>query len=166
MTVDQPPLERRSVGTLDGDSALSYTDDTTDRAVAERVMDALANELALEGAAITVLVDEGRVRLSGTARDEDQAFLASVLAADRGACRLGEVAFVDSSSRIGRTVIGGIVLKCSGSRAANHRGAGVPEATMAPWNGSTRRPAPPSPSSTPIRKQDASCSAVPRPASA
>lgn len=82
VTVDQPPLERRSVGTLDGDSALSYTTDTTDRAVAERVMDALANEPALEGAAITVLVDEGRVRLSGTARDEDQAAYALELAQD------------------------------------------------------------------------------------
>jgi osmotically-inducible protein OsmY len=82
VTVDESPLARRSVGTLDGDSAFSYTADTTDRAVAERVMDALANEPSLEGAAITVLVDEGRVRLSGTARDEDQAAYAREVAQD------------------------------------------------------------------------------------
>ena len=82
VTVDESPLARRSVGTLDGDSAISYTADTSDRAVAERVMDALANEPALEGAAITVLVDEGRVRLSGSARDEDQASYALEVAQD------------------------------------------------------------------------------------
>jgi hyperosmotically inducible periplasmic protein len=82
IATDEPRLERRSVGTLDGDSAISYTADTPDRAVAERVMDALANEPALEGAAITVLVDEGQVRLSGTARDEDQAAYALELAQD------------------------------------------------------------------------------------
>ena len=82
VTVDESPPEHRSVGTLDGDSAFSYTADTTDRAVAERVMDALANEPALEGAAITVLVDEGQVRLSGTARDEDQAAYAREVAQD------------------------------------------------------------------------------------
>jgi len=81
VTVDESPLER-SVGTLDGDSAISYAADTSDRAVAERVMDALANEPALEGAAITVLVDQGEVRLSGTARDEDQASYALEIAQD------------------------------------------------------------------------------------
>jgi len=81
VTVDESPLER-STGTLDGDTALSYTADTSDRAVAERVMDALANDPALEGAAITVLVDQGQVRLSGTARDEDQASYALEVARD------------------------------------------------------------------------------------
>lgn len=81
VTVDESPLER-STGTLDGDTALSYTADTSDRAVAERVMDALANDPALEGAAITVLVDQGQVRLSGTARDEDQASYALEVAQD------------------------------------------------------------------------------------
>ena len=81
VTVDESPLER-STGTLDGDTAISYTADTSDRAVAERVMDALANEPALEGAAITVLVDEGQVRLTGTARDEDQASYALEVAQD------------------------------------------------------------------------------------
>jgi hyperosmotically inducible periplasmic protein len=81
VTVDESPLER-STGTLDGDTAISYTADTSDRAVAERVMDALANDPALEGAAITVLVDEGQVRLSGTARDEDQAAYAREVAQD------------------------------------------------------------------------------------
>lgn len=82
VTIDAPPVEHRSVGTLDGDSAFSYAADTSDRAVAERVMDALANEPALQGAAITVLVDEGQVRLSGTARDEDQAAYALEVAQD------------------------------------------------------------------------------------
>lgn len=77
----------RSVGTLDGATEFSYTADaahvdTTDRAVAERVMEALAGEPALEGAAITVLVDEGGVRLSGSARDEDQAAYALEIAQD------------------------------------------------------------------------------------
>lgn len=81
VTVDESPLER-STGTLDGDTALSYTADTSDRAVAERVMDALANDPALEGAAITVLVDQGEVRLTGTARDEDQAAYAREVAQD------------------------------------------------------------------------------------
>jgi len=81
VTVDESPLER-STGTLDGDTAISYTADTSNRAVAERVMDALANEPALEGAAITVLVDEGQVRLTGTARDEDQASYALEVAQD------------------------------------------------------------------------------------
>ena len=81
VTVDESHLER-STGTLDGDTALSYTADTSDRAVAERVMDALANDPALEGAAITVLVDQGQVRLSGTARDEDQASYALEVARD------------------------------------------------------------------------------------
>jgi osmotically-inducible protein OsmY len=81
VTVDESPLER-STGALDGDTAISYAADTSDRAVAERVMDALANEPALEGAAITVLVDEGQVRLTGTARDEDQASYALEVAQD------------------------------------------------------------------------------------
>jgi hypothetical protein len=77
----------RSTGTLDGATEFSYTADaahvdTTDRAVAGRVMEALAEEPALEGSAITVLVDEGRVRLSGTARDEDQAAYALEIAKD------------------------------------------------------------------------------------
>jgi hypothetical protein len=77
----------RSTGTLDGATEFSYTADaahvdTTDRAVAERVMEALAAEPALEGSAITVLVDGGRVRLSGTARDEDQAAYALEIAKD------------------------------------------------------------------------------------
>jgi hypothetical protein len=77
----------RGTGTLDGATEFSYTADathvdTTDRAVAERVMEALAEEPALEGSAITVLVDEGRVRLSGTARDGDQAAYALEIAKD------------------------------------------------------------------------------------
>ena len=75
------------MGTLDGTTDFSYygdaaTADTTDRAVAERVMDALAAEPALDGSAITVLVDQGRVRLSGRARDEDQAAYAVEVARD------------------------------------------------------------------------------------
>ena len=75
-------VDERSIGTLDGDTAFSYTADTTDRAVAERVMEALAEDPALDGAAITVLVDEGRVRLSGTARDDEQAAHALRVARD------------------------------------------------------------------------------------
>lgn len=81
------PGSARGTGTLDGATDFSYygdaaTADTTDRAVAERVMDALAAEPALEGAAITVLVDQDRVRLSGSARDEDQAAYALEVARD------------------------------------------------------------------------------------
>jgi hypothetical protein len=84
---DAPPSAARSEGTLDGSTEFSYfgdaaTADTTDRAVAERVMDALATDPALEGSAITVLVDQGRVRLSGRARDEDQAAYALEIARD------------------------------------------------------------------------------------
>lgn len=75
-------VDERSVGTLDGDSSFSYTADTTDRAVAERVMGALATDPGLAGAAITVLVDEGRVRLSGQTRDEGQVALALRVARD------------------------------------------------------------------------------------
>ena len=75
-------VDERGIGTLDGDTAFSYTADTTDRAVAERVMEALAEDPTLDGAAITVLVDEGRVRLSGTARDDGQAAHALRVARD------------------------------------------------------------------------------------
>ena len=75
-------VDERSIGSLDGDTAFSYTADTTDRAVAERVMGALATDPGLAGAAITVLVDEGRVRLSGETRNEDQAALALRVARD------------------------------------------------------------------------------------
>jgi aminopeptidase len=44
----------------------------------------------------------GRLARLECASGDDRDFLSSVLAADRGASRLGEVAFVDSSSRIGR----------------------------------------------------------------
>lgn len=85
--VDEARPSARSTGTLDGSTDFSYVGDaaradTTDRAVAERVMDALAAEPALEGAAITVLVDQGRVRLSGRAQDEDQAAYALEVARD------------------------------------------------------------------------------------
>ena len=84
---DAPTAAARSEGTLDGSTEFSYfgdaaTADTTDRAVAERVMDALATAPALEGSAITVLVEQGRVRLSGRARDEDQAAYALEVARD------------------------------------------------------------------------------------
>jgi osmotically-inducible protein OsmY len=73
----------RSIGTLEGDTAFSYsTADTTDRAVAARVMGALAEDPSLQGAAITVLVDEGRVRLAGATRDEEQADHALQVARD------------------------------------------------------------------------------------
>lgn len=80
----QPPAAaERSIGTLGGDTAFSYsTADVTDRAVAERVMDALAGDPALAGAAITVLVDEGRVRLAGATRGEEQAAHALRVARD------------------------------------------------------------------------------------
>jgi osmotically-inducible protein OsmY len=79
----EAPAAERSIGTLEGDTAFSYsTADTTDRAVAERVMDALAEDPALHGSAITVLVDEGHVRLSGATRDEEQAAHALEVARD------------------------------------------------------------------------------------
>lgn len=46
---------------------------SVDQALAQRVMDALANDPSLLGAAITVVVDEGRVRLVGSTVDPDQA---------------------------------------------------------------------------------------------
>ncbi len=46
---------------------------SADQALAQRVMDALANDPSLLGAAITVVVDEGRVRLVGSTVDADQA---------------------------------------------------------------------------------------------
>jgi len=82
VTVDPSPLATGSSGTLDSTSAFSYAADTSDRAVAERVTDALANEPALEGSAITVLVDEGTVRLSGSTQNEDQASRAVEVAQD------------------------------------------------------------------------------------
>ena len=85
--IDETAPAARSVGTLDGATRFSYsgtpaTGDTTDRAVAGRVVDALAGEPALEGAAITVLIEQGRVRLAGTTRDEDQAAYALEVARD------------------------------------------------------------------------------------
>jgi BON domain-containing protein len=79
---DASPLVTRTQGTLDSGTTFSYAADASDRAVAERVTDALANDPALEGSSITVLVDEGRVRLSGAARDEDQAAEAIEVARD------------------------------------------------------------------------------------
>ncbi|HSN21495.1 MAG TPA: BON domain-containing protein [Usitatibacter sp.] len=84
---DEAPKMDRSVGTLDGATEFSYSADAapadaTDRAVAERVMDALAQEPALEGSAITVVVEQRRVRLSGATRDEDQAAYAVEVARD------------------------------------------------------------------------------------
>lgn len=82
VTIDESPSVTGSRGTLDSTSAFSYAADTSGRAVAERVTDALANEPALEGSAITVLVDEGTVRLSGTTRNDDQASHAVEVAQD------------------------------------------------------------------------------------
>jgi hypothetical protein len=82
VTVDESTLVTRSQGRLDSGTAFSYVADASDRAVAERVMDALANDPALEGSSITVLVDEGQVRLSGVAQDEDQAARAIEVARD------------------------------------------------------------------------------------
>jgi hypothetical protein len=82
VTVDPSPLVTRRSGTLDSASTFSYAADTSDRAVAERVTDALANEPALEGSAITVLVDEGTVRLSGNTQNDDQASYAVEVAQD------------------------------------------------------------------------------------
>ena len=73
VVIEAPAQAAGMAGTLDPGSDFSYAADTTDRAVAERVMDALARDPALDGAAITVLVDQGAVRLAGTARDADQA---------------------------------------------------------------------------------------------
>lgn len=56
--------------------------ETGDDAIAERVQRALADDPALEGAAITVLVDHGNVSLSGTAEDDDQADYATKVAQD------------------------------------------------------------------------------------
>jgi hypothetical protein len=53
-----------------------------DNGIAERVMRALSDDPALEGAAITVLVDHGNVSLSGTAEDDDQADYATKVAQD------------------------------------------------------------------------------------
>ncbi len=56
--------------------------ETGDDAIAERVQRALAADPALEGAAITVLVDHGNVSLSGTAEDDGQAEYATQAAQD------------------------------------------------------------------------------------
>ena len=82
VVIEAPPQAAGMSGTLDPGSDFSYASDTSDRAVAERVMDALAEDPALEGSRITVLVDQGTVRLSGTARDEDQAAYALEVAQD------------------------------------------------------------------------------------
>ena len=82
VVIEAPPQAAGMAGTLDPGSDISYTADASDRAVAERVMDALAEDPALEGSRITVLVDQGTVRLSGTARDEDQAAYALQVAQD------------------------------------------------------------------------------------
>ena len=81
-TAARSPVVTSTPGTSDSGTAFSYAADASDRAVAERVTDALANDPALEGSSITVLVDEGRVRLSGSARDEDQAAEAVQVARD------------------------------------------------------------------------------------
>jgi hypothetical protein len=82
VVVESPPQAAGMTGTLDPGSDMSYAADTSDRAVAERVMGALAEDPALEGSQITVLVDQDAVRLSGTARDEDQAAYALRVARD------------------------------------------------------------------------------------
>ena len=82
VVIEAPPPAAGMAGTLDPGSDISYTADASDRAVAERVMDALAEDPALEGSRISVLVDQGTVRLSGTARDEDQAAYALQVAQD------------------------------------------------------------------------------------
>lgn len=82
VVIEAPPQAAGMAGTLDPGSDVSYAADASDRAVARRVMDALAEDPALEGSQITVLVDQGAVRLSGTARDEDQAAYALEIARD------------------------------------------------------------------------------------
>jgi len=82
VVIQAPPQAAGMAGTLDPGSDVSYVADMSDRAVAERVMDALAEDPALDGSQISVLIDQGSVRLSGTTRDEDQAAHALQVARD------------------------------------------------------------------------------------
>jgi len=82
VVIQAPPQAAGMAGTLDPGSDVSYVADMSDRAVAERVMDALAEDPALDGSQISVLIDQGSVRLSGTTRDEDQAAYALQVARD------------------------------------------------------------------------------------
>jgi hypothetical protein len=69
-------------GSTAGTPNVAAASETGDDAIAERVMRALAEDPALEGAAVTVLVDHGNVSLSGTAEDDDQAEYATQVAQD------------------------------------------------------------------------------------
>ncbi|HXS53740.1 MAG TPA: BON domain-containing protein [Usitatibacter sp.] len=82
VVIEAPPQAAGMAGTLDPGSDVSYAADASDRAVAARVMQALAEDPALEGSQITVLVDQGDVRLSGTTRDEEQGAYALEVARD------------------------------------------------------------------------------------
>ena len=69
-------------GTTAASPNVAAASETGDDAIAERVQRALADDPALEGAAITVLVDHGNVSLSGTAEDDGQADYATKVAQD------------------------------------------------------------------------------------
>jgi osmotically-inducible protein OsmY len=73
----RPPVVTGSTAATPNVAAAS---EARDNALAERVMRALADDPALEGAAITVLVDHGNVSLSGTSEDDDQADYATKVA--------------------------------------------------------------------------------------
>jgi BON domain-containing protein len=75
----RPPVVSGSTAPAPNVAAASQTGDD---AIAERVQRALADDPALEGAAITVLVDHGNVSLSGTAEDDGQADYATQVAQD------------------------------------------------------------------------------------
>ncbi len=69
-------------GTAAAGPNVAAASETGDNAIAQRVMRALAGDPALEGAAITVLVDHGNVSLSGTTEDDGQAEYATQVAQD------------------------------------------------------------------------------------
>jgi hypothetical protein len=69
-------------GVTPGSPNVAAASETGDNSIAERVMRALADDPALEGTAITVLVDHGNVSLSGTAEDDGQADYATKVAQD------------------------------------------------------------------------------------
>jgi BON domain-containing protein len=69
-------------GAAAGNSHIAAASEAGDDATAERVMRALSADPALEGAAITVLVDHGHVSLSGTTEDDGQAEYATEVAQD------------------------------------------------------------------------------------
>jgi hypothetical protein len=75
----RPPVVSGSIATSPNVAAASAAGDG---AIAVRVQRALSDDPALEGAAITVLVDHGNVSLSGTAEDDDQAEYATRIAQD------------------------------------------------------------------------------------